>query len=70
MRVWVRPDQMASLGLTASDIASAIQEQNVTAPGGQIGAPPAAKGTLYQYSVETQGQLTTADQYDNMISVR
>ncbi|MDE3179495.1 MAG: multidrug efflux RND transporter permease subunit [Acidobacteriota bacterium] len=67
MRVWVNPGRMASLGLTASDVATAIQEQNVTAPGGQIGAPPAPKGTQYQYSVLTQGQLTTAAQYDNMI---
>lgn len=67
MRVWVNPGRMATLGLTASDVAQAIQEQNVTLPGGQIGAPPAPKGTQYQYSVLTQGQLTTAQQYDNMI---
>ncbi|MGH9454759.1 MAG: efflux RND transporter permease subunit, partial [Terriglobia bacterium] len=67
MRVWVNPGRMATLGVTATDVAQAIQEQNVTAPGGQIGAPPAPKGTQYQYSVLTQGQLTTAAQYDNMI---
>ncbi|HLI35095.1 MAG TPA: multidrug efflux RND transporter permease subunit [Terriglobia bacterium] len=67
MRVWLRPDRMAGLGLTATDVAQTIQEQNVTAPGGQIGAPPAPPGTQYQYSVLTQGQLTTAEQYDNMI---
>jgi hydrophobe/amphiphile efflux-1 (HAE1) family protein len=67
MRVWVNPGRMATLGVTASDVAQAIQEQNVTAPGGQIGAPPAPKGTLYEYSVLTRGQLTTAEEYDNMI---
>ncbi len=67
MRVWVNPGRMATLGLTATDVAQALQEQNVTAPGGQIGAPPAPKETQYQYSVLTQGQLTTAEQYDNMI---
>lgn len=67
MRVWTNPGRMASLGVTATDVAQAIQEQNVTLPGGQIGAPPAPKGTQYQYSVLTQGQLTTAQQYDNMI---
>ncbi|HET9178600.1 MAG TPA: multidrug efflux RND transporter permease subunit [Terriglobia bacterium] len=67
MRVWTNPGRMASLGVTATDVAQAIQEQNVTLPGGQIGAPPAPKGTQYQYSVLTQGQLITAQQYDNMI---
>lgn len=67
MRVWVNPGKMATLGVTAADVAQALREQNVTAPGGQIGAPPAPEGTQFQYSVLTQGQLTTAEQYDNMI---
>ena len=44
MRVWVKPDQLAKLGLTVPDITRAIQEQNVIAPAGQIGGPPAAPG--------------------------
>lgn len=67
MRVWVRPDALASLGLSATDVANAIRQQNVTAPGGQLGAPPAPSGVPFQYPVQTQGQLTTAEQYDNII---
>ena len=39
MRIWLRPDRMASLGITASDVASAIREQNVQVPAGQVGQP-------------------------------
>ena len=45
MRVWVKPDQLAKLGLTVPDITAAIQEQNVVTPAGQIGGPPAVPGT-------------------------
>ena len=45
MRIWVKPDQLAKLGLTVPDITNAIRDQNVIAPAGKIGGPPALPGT-------------------------
>ncbi|MGI9308400.1 MAG: efflux RND transporter permease subunit, partial [Gammaproteobacteria bacterium] len=67
MRVWIKPDQLAKLGLTVPDITQAIQEQNVIAPAGQIGGAPAVPGTLFTYQVRTQGRLSTAKEFGNVI---
>jgi len=67
MRIWVKPDQLAKLGLTVPDITRAIQEQNVITPAGQIGGPPAVPGTQFTYQVRTQGRLTTAEEFGNVI---
>ncbi len=45
MRIWIKPDRLARLSLTVPDVIRAIQEQNVITPGGQLGGPPAPKGT-------------------------
>jgi HAE1 family hydrophobic/amphiphilic exporter-1 len=67
MRVWVKPDQLAKLGLTVPDITQAIREQNVIAPAGQIGGPPAVPGTQFTYQVRTKGRLSTAEEFENVI---
>jgi HAE1 family hydrophobic/amphiphilic exporter-1 len=67
MRVWVRPDQLQRFGLTIPDLARAISEQNVIAPGGQIGAEPAPPGTEFTYTVRTEGRLETAEQFGEII---
>jgi hydrophobe/amphiphile efflux-1 (HAE1) family protein len=67
MRVWVKPDQLAKLGLTVPDITKAIQEQNVIAPAGQIGGPPALPNTQFTYTVRTRGRLSTAAEFENVI---
>lgn len=67
MRVWVRPDKLAKLGLTAGDLAAAIREQNVQAPAGTIGQPPAPAGTNFEYPVDVQGRLDSKEQYDNIV---
>ncbi|MEJ2138000.1 MAG: multidrug efflux RND transporter permease subunit [Gammaproteobacteria bacterium] len=67
MRVWVKPDQLAKLGLTVPDITRAIQEQNVIAPAGQIGGPPALPDTQFTYTVRTRGRLATAEEFGNVI---
>jgi len=67
MRVWVKPDQLAKLGLTVPDITRAIQEQNVIAPAGQIGGPPALDDTQFTYTVRTRGRLATAREFENVI---
>jgi len=67
MRVWIKPDQLAKLGLTVPDITHAIQEQNVIAPAGQIGGPPALPGTQFTYQVRTRGRLSTAEEFGDVI---
>src|SRR4249919_3522531 len=67
MRVWLRPDRIARLGLTIPDIANAISQQNQLTPAGQIGGPPAAPGTEYTYTVRTQGRLLNEDEFGNII---
>jgi HAE1 family hydrophobic/amphiphilic exporter-1/multidrug efflux pump len=67
MRMWVRPDKLAKLGLTASDISKAVQDQNVQAPAGQVGQPPASAGVSFQYTVDVKGRLTDKDEFDNII---
>lgn len=67
MRVWVKPDQLAKLGLTVPDITSAIQQQNVIAPAGQIGGPPAPPDTQFTFQMRTKGRLATAEEFGNVI---
>src|SRR6187401_611035 len=67
MRVWLRPDVIGRLGVTIPDIANAISQQNQLSPAGQIGGPPAAKGTEYTYTVRTQGRLLDENQFGEII---
>src|SRR5262245_14159606 len=67
MRIWLRPDRMAQLKLTPSDVISAIKEQNLQAPAGRIGMAPAPKGQEFTYTVSAPGRLVTAEEFDNII---
>src|SRR4051812_7062911 len=67
MRFWVRPDKLAKLGLTGSDLANVVKEQNLVAPAGQVGQPPAKSGTQFQYTVNVKGRLTDATEFNDMI---
>ena len=67
MRFWVRPDKLAKLALTGSDLANVIGEQNLVAPAGQVGQPPAKAGTQFQYTVNVKGRLTDPAEFENMI---
>src|SRR5678815_271889 len=67
MRFWVRPDKLAKLGLTGSDLANVVKEQNLVAPAGQVGQPPAKSGTQFQYTVNVKGRLTDASEFNDMI---
>ena len=67
MRIWLRPDRIAKLGITVPDIVNAINQQNQLSPAGQIGGAPAAPDTEYTYTVRTQGRLLTAEQFDDII---
>ena len=67
MRIWLDPDKMARLGVTAGDVQRVVQEQNVVAPAGRIGVPPTPSGVPMQYSVTVQGRLTDVTQYENIV---
>ncbi len=67
MRLWVKPDQLAKLGITVPEIVSAIQSQNTVNPAGQIGGAPVPKGQEYTYSVRAQGRLTSPEEFGNII---
>ena len=67
MRVWLRPDQLAQYDLTPSDVANALREQNAQFAAGQIGAEPAPPGQAFTFSVATDGQLSTAEEFEEII---
>ena len=67
MRVWLRPDRIAKLGLTVPDIVNAVNQQNQISPAGQIGGPPAAKGTEYTYTVKVKGRLLDENEFGNIV---
>jgi HAE1 family hydrophobic/amphiphilic exporter-1 len=67
MRLWLDPAKLAQRGLTATNVLSALQEQNVQVAAGQIGEPPSPEGQSYQISVRAVGRLSEASQFDNII---
>jgi HAE1 family hydrophobic/amphiphilic exporter-1 len=69
MRLWVKPDRLARLGLTVSDIRSAIERQNVVNPAGKVGGEPAPKGQELTYVVRAQGRLITAEEFGEVVVV-
>ena len=66
MRLWVKPDQLAKLGITVTDIVNAVQAQNTVNPAGQIGGEP-TRNQQFTYSVLAQGRLTSPEQFGNVI---
>ena len=67
MRVWVKPDQLTKLGLTVSDLISAVQQQSAVNPAGQVGAEPAPEGQQFTYAVRAPGRLANAQEFGNII---
>ncbi|MGC1290513.1 MAG: efflux RND transporter permease subunit, partial [Candidatus Acidiferrales bacterium] len=67
MRIWLKPDLLAKLGITVSDVVNAVQSQNTVNPAGQIGSEPAPAGQEFTYSVRAQGRLVTPKQFGNII---
>ena len=67
MRVWLDPDKLRSYGLTVLDVQNAIQKQNIQVASGQIGGPPAPSNQVFQFTVNTLGRLSDAEQFENII---
>src|SRR6266404_3833974 len=67
MRLWVKPDQLAKLGITVTDIVNAIQAQNTVNPAGQVGGEPAPDNQQFTYSVLAQGRLSSPEQFGDVV---
>ncbi len=67
MRIWINPDKMAKLGLTATDVNNAISAQNRQNPAGAIGQPPVPNGTDFQYPINASGRLIDPQQFDDIV---
>jgi len=67
MRIWLRPDKLASLGVTPSDVSNVIKEQNAQSPAGRIGAEPAQPGQKSQFNVRALGLLKDPKEFEEII---
>ena len=67
MRIWVKPDKLAKLGLTVPDLVNAVRQQSAVNPSGRIGAEPAPAGQQVTYTVRAQGRLVTAEDFGNVV---
>src|SRR5216683_2431084 len=67
MRAWLDPQKLASLNMTALDVANAIRSQNLDAPAGQIGQPPTSRSQPFQLPIDTLGRLTDPEQFGDII---
>src|SRR6476469_532871 len=67
MRLWVKPDQLAKLSVTVTDIINALRAQNTVNPAGQIGGEPAPPGQEFTYTVRSPGRLTSAEEFGEIV---
>jgi HAE1 family hydrophobic/amphiphilic exporter-1 len=67
MRIWVKPDLLAKLGLTVPDLARAVQQQSTVNPAGQFGAEPVSSGNEKTYTVRAQGRLQTPQEFGQVV---
>ena len=67
MRIWLKPDKMASLGVSTADVANAIQSQNVQTPAGNIGTEPMETPQMMKFTLKTKGRLKSVEEFENII---
>lgn len=67
MRVWLDPDAMMARGITPADVIAAIEAQNMEVSAGSVGAPPATTNSAFQFTLSSQGRLTTPEQFGDII---
>ena len=67
MRMWLKPDLLARLGLTVTDVQNALRQQNVVNPAGQVGAEPAPPGQQLTYTVRAQGRLVEPAEFGDVV---
>ncbi|HTK20071.1 MAG TPA: efflux RND transporter permease subunit, partial [Mucilaginibacter sp.] len=67
MRIWLKPDKLAALGMTATDVTAAIQEQNAQIAAGSVGSTPQEKAQSFEYTILANGRLKTPQEFENII---
>jgi hydrophobic/amphiphilic exporter-1 (mainly G- bacteria), HAE1 family len=67
MRLWVKPDQLAKLGITVPEIVNAVQTQNTVNPAGKVGGEPIPSGQQFAYAVRAQGRLTSPEEFGQIV---
>jgi len=67
IRIWMNPDRLTALGMTAADVISAIRQQNIQAAVGSIGREPVAAGQQVQYTLRAKGRLNDIEDYKNIV---
>src|ERR1700756_5401708 len=67
MRIWVKPDRLAKLGVTVNEVVNAVQSQNTVNPAGQVGGEPTAAGQPFTYAVRAQGRLESAEEFGDIV---
>ena len=67
MRIWLKPDKLAALGMTAGDVTAALNEQNAQVAAGIVGGTPQKKQQPFEYTVLVQGRLTEPEEFGNII---
>lgn len=67
MRIWLKPDKLAALGMTANDVTAAIQEQNAQIAAGSVGTTPQEKNQSFEYTILVNGRLTTPEEFGNIV---
>src|SRR3954452_23224909 len=67
LRAWLDPDRLAALGLGATDVVTAIAQQNIQVAAGQIGQPPADRAQQFQLTINTKGRVTDPDEFGAII---
>ncbi len=67
MRLWVKPDQLAKLGITVPEIVNAVQTQNTVNPAGKIGGEPIPSGQQFAYAVRAQGRLVSPEEFGEIV---
>jgi HAE1 family hydrophobic/amphiphilic exporter-1 len=67
MRIWLKPDKLAALNITAAQVTAALQEQNVQVAAGTVGAPPQRSSQVYEYTVFVKGRLVKPEEFGKVI---
>jgi len=67
MRIWLKTDKLAQLGLTVNDVQNAINEQNLQVAAGSTGSPPQSSSSAFEFTVFTNSRLTTEEQFGNIV---
>ncbi|GAB3504644.1 multidrug efflux RND transporter permease subunit [Spirosoma knui] len=67
MRIWLKPDRLAQLGMTSQDVVAALQEQNLQVAGGSVGGPPQPTSQAFEYTVFTNSRLSKEEEFNNIV---